>query len=203
MRLLISAFLVLLGSFESPVSWADSPSPEPIPAARPNDGAVFGILLSAGSAAFIGDLSDDKGTAVVDLQLELLFVRSPRLPLSGFLAIDALFTSTSHTGADFPYAAGADLTIRGFLFIPHLCGHLGPVVDVCGGIGQGTVNVNSTGQRRDWGTWNYQLMARFHLWKGLSAALIAKYVGKVEQEVNGVGSDFSFFTGQAGVGWRF
>ena len=203
MHPLLLVALATLGSFTSSIAWADSSSPDTTPAAQSGDRASFGVLLSAGSGAFIGDLSNEKGTTVVDLQLELLFVRANTLPLSGFLTINALFTSTHHTGSQFPYDDNAELTIRSFLFIPHLCGHLGDAVEFCGGIGQGTVNVNSEGQRRDWGTWNYQLMARFHLWKGVSAALIAKYVGKVEQEVDGVGSDFSFLTGQAGLGWRF
>lgn len=160
-----------------------------------------GIQLSSGAARFSGDLSNDDTQAVVDLQIETLFVRASKLPLMGYLAIDALFTSASITQPAFPFKRGEELQVRAFLFIPHLCVLPSDMVLFCGGIGQGTVNVNGDGNRRDYGTWNYQTSLRFFPYKGLSVGLLGKYVGRVEQQVNGKDSQFTFMSLAGSVGW--
>jgi hypothetical protein len=75
------------------------------------------------------------------------------------------------------------------------------MVLLCGGIGQGTVNVNGDDNRRDYGTWNYQTSLRFFPYKGLSVGLLGKYVGRVEQQVNGRDSQFTFMSLAGSVGW--
>lgn len=161
------------------------------------------VALQAGVAAarFFGDLGDSDVSAAADVQLKTLFIRIGKTRLTAHLAFDLLLAWTTHDGDQFPYGAGADLSVRAFLFLPNLCWDLAGRTRVCAAIGQGTVNVNATGDRRDYGTWNYEIAVRQKLYGGLFAGLTAKYVGRVEQQVDGVDSQFSLATLSLGTGW--
>jgi hypothetical protein len=119
------------------------------------------------------------------------------------LAINVIVLKTTHSGVDFPFPAGAKLNILAFLFVPTLCYLPTDAFDVCAGIGQGTVNVNSGDNRRDYGTWNYQAIARYYVAPQAYVQLLGKYVGRVEQRESGKNSYFSFAGLGIGTGWDF
>ena len=182
------------------VLWALTLHTAPARAEVPEDPA-FGLHLGGHGARFVGDLSDDALQRALDVQLEFLFLRSERLPVRGFVAVEAMFTGGAHTQQAFPFAPGEALQVRAFLFIPQGCWQPTASLLWCAGIGQGTVNVNGERERRDYGTWNYQSSLRIFPYEGLSVGLVGKYIGQVEQQVEGVDSAFSLLTLGAGVGW--
>jgi hypothetical protein len=160
------------------------------------------IEATMAATRFVGDLGDAEVGLGVDVQLKTLFVPIGRSRFSAHLAFDLFLAWTEHAGDQFPYQPGADLTIRGFLFLPNLCWDARATsTRLCGAIGQGTVNVNADGDRRDYGTWNYELSARQPIARGLFATVAAKYVGRVEQQVRGVDSYFSIVALRIGAGW--
>lgn len=161
-----------------------------------------GLQYSIGAAGFTGDLSDDQGVLVHDWQLKTLWIRSPRRPRwQAYLGVDVLTLRATHDGSDFPYEPDQDLRVLSFLFIVHGCYEPAPV-RVCAGLGEGTVNVNSATSGRDYGTWNYHLQVDYLLpWAGLSVFGVGRFVGSVEQVVQGSEASFSFWTAGAGVGW--
>jgi hypothetical protein len=156
---------------------------------------------SYGRGYFSGDLTESANRPVHDFQISFLNVRSPESRLHGFLSIDILSTSAVHSGTQFPFPQGSDLDVLAFLFIPHLCSsHLEPV-DLCFGIGQGTFNVNAKQDRRDFGTWNYQLLAELPISENATIHALGKYIGQVEQTVGGVYSRFGMYSVAFGLGW--
>jgi hypothetical protein len=62
------------------------------------------------------------------------------------------------------------------------------------------VNVNGGEDRRDWGTWNYQVQVDVELTPWLSVMALGKLVGRVEQRVAGQDAAFSFWVASAGLG---
>jgi hypothetical protein len=70
-------------------------------------------------------------------------------------------------------------------------------------LGQGTFNVNADRDRRDFGTWNYQFLAELPIAGRWSAQFIGKYIGQVEQTVDGVYSKFGLSTATLGLGWTW
>jgi hypothetical protein len=164
----------------------------------------FGVQYSAGIASFIGDLRGPDVVFVQDIQAKVLHVSTLEDHLRYYLAIDVLITGAQAEGGAFlGYPDGAELEVLSFLFIPMVCGAPNAVLQVCGGIGQGTVNVNAERDRRDWGTWNYQAQIDVSPWPWLQFFALGKYVGAIEQQVDGVDSSFSFFTLTGGAGLTF
>ena len=159
------------------------------------------VQTSAGATRFFGDLAGSDVGFGLDVQVKTLFVRIGDSRFSAHLGFDLLLAWTDHVGTQFPFALNADLALRGFLFLPNLCWDASTSTRICGAIGQGTVNVNADGDRRDYGSWNYELSARVKIHKGLFANVSAKYVGQVEQQVGGVDSSFAVGLVAAGVGW--
>ncbi len=160
------------------------------------------IEASLATTRFVGDLGDAEVGLGIDVQVKTLFVPIGRSRFSAHLAFDLFLAWTEHAGAQFPFPAGADLSIRGFLFLPNLCWDARATsTRLCGAIGQGTVNVNTDGHRRDYGSWNYEVSARQPITRGLFATIAAKYVGQVEQQVAGVDSAFSIVALRLGAGW--
>ena len=164
----------------------------------------FGVQYSAGIASFIGDLRGPEPVFVQDIQAKVLHVSTLEDHLRYYLAIDVLITGAQAEGGAFlGYPDGAELDVLSFLFIPMVCGAPNAALQVCGGIGQGTVNVNAENDRRDWGTWNYQAQIDVSPWPWLQLFALGKFVGAVEQQVDGVDSEFSFFTVTGGAGLTF
>lgn len=164
---------------------------------------AVGVQYAALAARFVGDLGVDEPTLAHSVQIEALFVDADDWPLRGYLAIDVFWTGATHRGDVFPYPAGAELDVLGFLFIPHLCWRPAWPVAACGGIGQGTVNVNAPRDRRDWGTWNYQLRVEAEPVEHLSVFALGKYVGQVEQQVAGRDGAFALLMLGGGLGARW
>lgn len=160
------------------------------------------LRYHVGVAGFLGDLSDDRGGIVNEAEVDTLFVQRPDGHLRGYLGITALWTHAAHDGTAFPFDTDADLRILGFLFVANLCARPDAPLAVCLGLGEGTVNVNEPGDRRDYGTWNYLARLDVEPWKGLVLTAQGRFIGQVEQQVAGVDSQFSFWTAQAGVGWQ-
>jgi hypothetical protein len=107
------------------------------------------------------------------------------------LSLDVLSTKTHHDGNVFPYRQDDEIRILAFLFLPTAClRYIGLDIQACGGIGQGTVNVNTSENRQDYGTWNYQLDLKWG--HDIVIGLMTKFVGKIEQRVEGKDSEFSF-----------
>lgn len=151
-----------------------------------------GIQYTPLATWFTGDLSQqlELGHSV---QIKTLYVDGDAWPLRAYLAIDTIWSGTTHEGERFPYPADSALDVLGFLFIPHLCWLPTESAAVCAGLGQGTVNVNADRDGRDWGTWNYQLQIDVALTDHLSAVAVGKVVGRVEQLVDGRHSQFTLF----------
>lgn len=164
----------------------------------------FGVQYSAGSASFIGDLRGPDVVFVQDIQAKVLHVSTLEDHLRYYLAIDVLITGAEAEGGAFlGYPDGAELKVLSFLFIPMVCGAPNAALQVCCGIGQGTVNVNAARDRRDWGTWNYQAQLDVSPRPWLQFFALGKFVGAIEQQVDGVDSEFSFYTLTGGAGLTF
>lgn len=118
------------------------------------------------------------------------------------LSFDVLRTEAIQREGAFPYDSGDRLDVLAFLLLPQLCGEARAGTEVCGGIGLGTVNVNTAGDRQDYGTWHYEAAARQDLTAALQLEVAAKYIGKVEQTRAGEDAAFWFVTYGAGISWK-
>ncbi len=176
--------------------WAQSPA-----TVDPPPGVA--LRYNAGVAGFLGDLSDDRGRLVNEVEVDTLFVQRDDGRLRGYLGISTLWTAAAHDGSAFPFDQGAELRVLSFLFVAHLCARPDAPVSLCLGLGEGTVNVNEPGDRRDFGTWNYLARLDVEPWRGLVLSGQGRFIGRVEQQVAGVDSQFSFWTAQLGAGWQF
>lgn len=158
---------------------------------------------SAGVMGFVGDLSEDPARWVQEAQVETLFVRNASGRLGGHLAIAALWGETHHDGVAFPFPEGADLKVLSFVFVANLCWRSLPALEGCLGLGEGTVNINAPGNRRDFGTWNYAAELAWSPVPRLSVVGRGRFIGSVEQQVDGEDAAFSLYTGTAGLRWAF
>lgn len=160
---------------------------------------VFGVQYAPMAARFVGDLSDET-TLAHGVQLKTFYLDAERWPIRSYVAIDVMWTATTHTGSHFRYPAGADLRVLAFLFRLNTCWMPTERFDVCLGLGQGTVNVNAPKDRRDWGTWNYQVQTDYALTDSISVFLLGQSIGEVEQEIAGVPAAFTILTAGGGIG---
>ena len=135
--------------------------------------------------------------------MDTLYVRSRSGRLSGHLSIDTLWTHTQHDGEQFPFPADAQLKVLSFLFVANLCWQPVQALSGCLGLGEGTVNVNAPQHRRDYGTWNYAAELDWRLASGLSLVARGRFIGRVEQQVDGVNAAFSLYTATGGLSWTF
>jgi hypothetical protein len=162
---------------------------------------TWGLGQSIGISQYRGDLGrqDSELTYIFQIIAPKFYV--PDSPWGFHLSIDTVITQTENKKSDFPFRENTDVNILGFLFIPNVCRQLYSVWETCFGLGQGTVNVNQSGNRRDYGTWNYQFLAQYQLKKShWRVQFMSKYIGRIEQQVNEVDTQFSFFTlGLGGV----
>lgn len=161
-----------------------------------------GVQYAALAARFVGDLSAQT-TLAHSVQIKAMYIDGAEWPLRAYLAIDTFWTGAQHQGDAFGYPPGADLDVLGFLFIPHLCWRPELPLTACLGLGQGTVNINAARDRRDWGTWNYQLQLDVALGDHATAFVIGKAVGRIEQAIDGVQAQATILMLGGGVGGHF
>lgn len=159
---------------------------------------VIGVQYAPMAAHFTGDLSDSTRLAH-DVQIKTFYIDAKRWPIRSYVAIDVMWTSAEHTGDRFAYPAGAELNVLAFLFRLNTCWRPSARFDLCLGLGQGTVNVNADRDRRDWGTWNYQLQSDVALTDTFSVFAIGQYIGEVEQEIAGRPASFTILTAGGGL----
>lgn len=152
------------------------------------------FAISYSRAKFLGDLSTEKSAPLYGFHLRHWLepqALSPLLDLRTGLSLDILSVKTRHDGNVFPYRQDDEIRILAFLFLPTFCLHSNDLdLQLCGAIGQGTVNVNTSDNRQDYGTWNYQADLKWG--HEITIGLMTKFVGKVEQRVEGKDSEFSF-----------
>lgn len=159
---------------------------------------AIGVQYAPLIARFTGDLSAET-TFAQSVQIKTLYVDAATLPLRGYFSIDVMWTGTRHTGTRFAYPANSDLDVLGFMFRGNLCWTPDGPLDVCLGLGNGTVNVNAAKDRRDWGTWNYQLQVDYALGDTLGVFALGQYIGEAEQEIDGVAASFTMLTAGGGL----
>jgi len=150
-----------------------------------------------GVSAFAGDLDGTERHPTV-----LVGVRRPFEDGAVALSFDVLRTEAMQRRGAFPYDRGDRLDVLAFLLLPQLCGEARAGTEVCGGIGLGTVNVNTEGDRQDYGTWHYEAAARQDLTAALQLEVAAKYIGKIEQTREGDDAAFWLVTYGAGISWK-
>lgn len=161
----------------------------------------FILHYSAGVAGFTGNLSSERDSLFHDFQIS--FLHQSNQKIEGHLSFDVMTLSTVHTGKTFPFDSGVNLRLLNFFMIPSICYRFVDHFRSCAGIGIGTVNVNSETQRRDYGSWNYQIQAQYFLYDAWSIQALVKYVGEVEQTVAGAASQFGFYAFGIGLGWSY
>ena len=163
------------------------------------------IATSYSRARFLGDLSTEKSAPLYGFHFRHWHEPqglSPLLNLKAGLSLDVLSIKTRHDGNVFPYRQDEEIRILAFLFLPTVCLHSNNLdMQVCGAIGQGTVNVNTDDNRQDYGTWNYQADLKWG--QEIMIGLMTKFVGKVEQRVEGRDSEFSFASLGVSLGKTF
>lgn len=124
---------------------------------------------------------------------------------SDFLQIGMLIDITSFNSffknSNFEFSVKEPVSILSFSFAGTGC-HPTDKVDLCLGLGQGTVNVNSQKRRRDFGSWNYHFFSFFHINDYASAFLHTRYVGQVEIEDNGKKAEFGYKTVGLGISYK-
>jgi hypothetical protein len=167
------------------------------------EGKNIGLQYSLAASSFFGDLSTNKTQWTHDFQLTFFHFNSADWPLEYYVAIDTLFTDAQNTGNKFSYPTDSRIRILAFLFIVNICSKDLTPINFCVGLGQGTVNANTVPEQRDWGTWNYQLLAKYTLKPEFSIHALAKYVGRVEQVVNTQYAYFSFISWGLGGEYLF
>lgn len=148
------------------------------------------IATSVERASFVGDLTSERAVPLYGVHLRYWLPDVVEQPWKGGLSWDIMHADVRHEGDQFPYDPGASLHLLVFLITPTVCHEVGfAALDACGGIGIGTVNVNSSANRQDYGSWSYQLdLKREH---EVRIGLMAKFIGKVEQTQAHRPSEFS------------
>lgn len=164
----------------------------------------FGVQFDVGVSAFLGDLAQETHAPTYNVQLKFLYLQSQKRPLYAYLSVNALWTQVIHTGDQFIHDPGATVHILSFLYVVTLCGNPSyGRFHFCAGLGEGTVNTNSVGNRQDLGTWNYHGQLQYDLTARASVMLSAKFVGRLEQQVDFVDAAFSFASVMVGPQYVF
>lgn len=191
----LSAVLALLSSL---IARADAPSEPPL-----ERGPRIGVQASAGVAGLVGDLGAQAGLPVWDVEISTLYRNGRGGRLGGYLGIDALTFRAAQQELEGFYFKEGPVRILSFLYIANLCTIHNARASVCLGLGEGTVNTNGSGYRADFGTWNYHLRFAWSPRPGWSAVATGRFVGRVEQQVAGVDSAFSYWTSQLGIKYTY
>lgn len=162
-----------------------------------------GVQASAGVAGLVGDLGVQAGLPVWDVEISTLYRYGRGGRLGGYLGIDTLSFRAEQQQSDGFYFEEGPIRILSFMYIANLCtiGH--ERAQVCFGLGEGTVNTNGPAYRADFGTWNYHLRFAWSVLPELSVVGTGRFVGRVEQQVAGVDSNFSFGTSQVGLKYTY
>jgi hypothetical protein len=157
----------------------------------------FDSHATSGGALWHGSLKDEAARPFYGLNLSWLAAVTTAFGV-GF-QIDYSKTSLSNNGAGFTLESEKDLDVSTISFIPSLC-HLASKMQLCGGIGQGTVNVNGTEERRDFGSWTYTAAAKF-FWDQYSFMTMARYVGQIEETTAEGDREMGFKSLGIGIGY--
>ena len=172
------------------------PDSTPSPRATPHKAPIarhFGVQIDAGGSTFIGDLTDETFAPTYDFQLKFMYLQSKKRPLYAYLSVNTLWTDVIYTGDQFIHDPGAKVEILSFMYVATLCGNPNyQHLHVCFGLGEGTVNTNSEGNRQDLGTWNDHGQIQYDITPRSSLMLSAKFIGRLEQQVDFVDAKFSF-----------
>ena len=158
-----------------------------------------GLQATAGVAGIVGDLGVQSGMPVWDVEISTLYRNGRGGRLGGYLGIDVLTFAAEQQESEGFYFQEGPIRILSFLYIANLCTIGNAHAQVCLGLGEGTVNTNGPGYRADYGTWNYHLRVAWSPLPQLSAVATGRFVGRVEQQVAGVDSAFSYWTSELGV----
>jgi len=157
-------------------------------------GTLYEFSLETGRSHFFGDLTSDSSAPTIAFSTRI--TESKKIARIG-LGIHIVHVKTHHSGENFPFIHEDKLAILSFLFTPVICSP--GKLYVCGAIGNGTVNVNSINNRQDYGSWNYHSLVSYKFLARWSASFGAKYIGRVEQQINGKDAYFSFVSVLAGI----
>jgi len=149
----------------------------------------YDVALDVGKARFFGDLSSDQNAPMVALSTSV----TQRLENSRWgLGVHVIQATTSHFGDSFPFEKDADLSLLSFFFTPVICS-LGDIY-VCAALGNGTVNVNSSRYRQDYGSWTYHANVSTQFLERWALTFGVKYIGRVEQQIQDKKTEFSFLS---------
>lgn len=157
----------------------------------------FDTHATSGGALWHGSLNDESARPYYGVNLNWLAAVTETAGV-GF-QIDYSKTSLNNKGSGFALESEEDLSVSTIAFIPSFC-HLATKVQLCGGIGQGTVNVNGSEERRDFGSWTYTAAAKF-FWDQYSIMTMARYVGQIEEESDGLEREMGFKSVAVGIGY--
>jgi hypothetical protein len=148
-------------------------------------------MYSTGNAEFHGAIQAKESAVFHDLQWGTLKNSIFNDTSTVELMIDVFWLNFDFENNAFGFSQNDSARILSFLFIPTFCYMGWGKMSACAGVGQGTVNLNSSDEQRDYGTWNYQLLIQSHLTEKWTAHFLYKYVGNVEQTVANHYSHFS------------
>jgi hypothetical protein len=115
------------------------------------------------------------------------------------LGFDVLTTSTRHEANGFSFADEEELNLLVFQLMPSVCAERWHDVRTCFALGLGTVNVNSPKDRQDFGSWHYEWSVDWRAIDEMSIGFVTKYVGKVEQRMDGEDAEFWFWNYALGI----
>ena len=166
----------------------------------------LGGMIIGGShevARVWGDLSQNKYATLNGLLLsysdtDTYAAHRSIVPILRFSALKGRLT---HGADKFPFPQKESLGTVIFLLDVGACYFQPMTVRYCAHIGQGTVNINHNDSRRDYGTWTYALMAEQNIGPDWSLQFFLRYIGRVEQRLSSVDSEFSM--GTYGVAMSF
>lgn len=160
------------------------------------------ISIGSGATVFHGDLSSQAAAVSYGALLrETGSKPDDAAKVSWFTGFEIFSSETTHDGSRFPFVEQARLSLLGFFISPGLCLGL-DLTDICGALGIGTLNVNSRNNRQDYGTWNYQIDAKYWLSERFFGQIAAKKIGDVEQTVGGRASLFWLTTFVLSAGFQ-
>ena len=180
------------------LAWADPPADAAL-----ERGPRIGVQASAGVAGLVGDLGVQGGMPVWDVEISTLYRNGHGGHLGGYLGIDMLTFRAEQQRSEGFYFKEGPVRILSFLYIANLCTIGNPRASVCLGLGEGTVNTNGPRYRADFGTWNYHLRFAWSPVQSMSVVATGRFVGRVEQQVEGVDSAFSYWTSQLGIKYTY
>ena len=143
--------------------------------------------VAAGSASYHGELKSE-GRPFVGFHT---LVTSSQPGLHFAFLLDVAKQSSRVTGKRFALEDGEEADVLNFFMVGAGC-YRRLNWQNCAGIGQGTVNVNTPNERRDFGTWNYHWLTYYGFADRMKAFLHGRYAGQVEIKSKGREADIGF-----------